>query len=61
VEVVWIGCSLLVVGLMISFFHSHQRVWARVSGNEVVLAGSSHKNRMGFEKKFNQLSELLKE
>ncbi len=61
VEVVWIGCSLLVVGLMISFFHSHQRVWARVSGNEVVLAGSSHKNRMGFEKKFNQLSEHLKE
>jgi cytochrome c biogenesis protein len=60
VEVVWIGCSLLVVGLMIAFFHSHQRIWARVSGNEIVLAGSTHKNRMAFEHKFNQLAKLLK-
>lgn len=61
VEIVWIGCSLLVVGLMISFFNSHQRIWARVRGNEVVLAGSAHKNRMAFEKKFNDLKHLLKE
>ncbi len=61
VEVVWIGCSLLVVGLMISFFHSHQRIWARVKGDHVVLSGSTHKNRMGFEKRFNDLVQLLKE
>ncbi len=61
VEVVWIGCSLLVVGLMISFFHSHQRLWARVKGDHVVLSGSTHKNRMAFEKKFNDLVQLLKE
>jgi cytochrome c biogenesis protein len=60
VEVVWIGCTLLVVGLMISFFHSHQRIWARVRGKEIVLAGSAHKNRMAFEKKFNRLTELIR-
>lgn len=59
VETVWIGCSLMVVGLLISFFHSHQRVWARVHGNQVVLAASTHKNRMAFEKKFNHLTEQL--
>lgn len=59
VEVVWIGCSLMVVGLLISFFHSHQRIWARIRGNEVVLAASTHKNRMAFEKKFSNLTEQL--
>ncbi|MEK6777933.1 MAG: cytochrome c biogenesis protein ResB [bacterium] len=61
VEVVWIGCSLLVVGLLISFFHSHQRIWARISGDEIVLAGSTHKNQMAFEHKFNELKNLLKD
>ncbi|OIP65516.1 MAG: hypothetical protein CO150_08005 [Nitrospirae bacterium CG_4_9_14_3_um_filter_53_35] len=60
VETVWIGCSLLVVGLLISFFHSHQRIWARISGNEIVLAGTTHKNQMAFEKKFNELKNRLK-
>ncbi|OGP89684.1 MAG: hypothetical protein A2156_00545 [Deltaproteobacteria bacterium RBG_16_48_10] len=58
VWVVWIGCALLILGLMISFFFSHQRVWARIpkdSGKEIVLAGSTSKNRVGFEKVFQQL------
>lgn len=59
VEVVWIGCSLLVIGLMVSFFHSHQRIWARIDGNHVVIAGSAHKNRMAFEKKMEDLVKLL--
>jgi len=60
VEVVWIGCSLLVIGLMISFFHSHQRIWARINGDHVVIAGSAHKNRMAFEKKMEDLVKLLR-
>ena len=55
VEVVWIGCSLLVVGLLVSFFHSHERVWARVRDHEVVLAASTHKNRAAFEERFAAL------
>ena len=58
VRVVWIGSSLLILGLIISFFFSHQRVWAKIpkaGGKEIVLAGSASKNRVGFEKRFNEL------
>jgi cytochrome c biogenesis protein len=58
VWVVWIGCGLMIFGLIVSFFFSHQRVWIRIPkspGEEIVLAGSTNKNRMGFEKTFSQL------
>jgi cytochrome c biogenesis protein len=58
VWVVWIGCGLMIFGLIVSFFFSHQRVWVRIPkgpGEEIVLAGSTNKNRMGFEKTFSQL------
>ena len=58
VWVVWIGCGLMIIGLIVSFFFSHQRVWVRipkVPGGEIVLAGSTNKNRVGFEKNFGQL------
>jgi cytochrome c biogenesis protein len=57
VWVVWTGCGLMIFGLIVSFFFSHQRVWARIPkgpGGGIVLAGSANKNRMGFEKTFGQ-------
>jgi cytochrome c biogenesis protein len=60
VWVVWIGCGLMIFGLIVSFFFSHQRVWVKIPkspGGEVVLAGSTNKNRVGFEKTFGQLVE----
>jgi len=60
VWVVWVGCALMIFGLVVSFFFSHQRVWVRIpkgSGGEIILAGSTHKNRVGFEKTFNELVE----
>jgi len=60
VWVVWIGCGLMIFGLIVSFFFSHQRVWVRipkVPGGEIVLAGSTNKNRVGFEKTFGQMVE----
>ena len=58
VWIVWIGCSLMIFGLVVSFFFSHQRVWIRIPkdpAGEVILAGSTNKNRPGFEKKFGEL------
>ena len=58
VWVVWFGCALLVSGLIVSFFFSHQRIWLRIPkgpGKEIVLAGSTSKNRVGFENVFQQL------
>jgi cytochrome c biogenesis protein len=61
VNVVYLGCYLLVFwGLVVSFFFSHQRVWVRIPkspGGEIVLAGTTNKNRVGFEKTFGQLVE----
>lgn len=58
VWIVWVGSSLMILGLIVSFFFSHQRVWVRISkssGGEVILAGSTNKNRIGFEKAFGEL------
>ncbi|MBM4349211.1 MAG: cytochrome c biogenesis protein ResB [Deltaproteobacteria bacterium] len=63
VWVVWIGCSLMIIGLIVSFFFSHQRIWVRMparAGGEIVLAGSANKNRLGFEKKFGQIVEGMR-
>jgi cytochrome c biogenesis protein len=60
VWVVWIGCGLMIFGLIVSFFSSHQRVWVRIPktpGGEIVLGGSTNKNRLGFEKTFGELVE----
>ncbi len=64
VWIVWIGCSLLIFGLIVSFFFSHQKVWIRISkspSKEIVLAGSTNKNRMGFEKTFKELIKVIRE
>jgi cytochrome c biogenesis protein len=63
VWVVWIGCGLMIFGLILSFFFSHQKVWVRIPkspGGEVVLAGSANKNRVGFEKTFGELVEEIR-
>jgi cytochrome c biogenesis protein len=63
VWVVWAGCALMVLGLIVSFFFSHQRVWVRTprdSGGDIVLAGSANKNRIGFERIFGALVEEIR-
>ena len=60
VWIVWVGSGLLILGLIISFFFSHQRVWAKlpkISEGEMILAGSTNKNRVAFEKAFGQWVE----
>jgi cytochrome c biogenesis protein len=54
----------MIVGLIVSFFFSHQRVWVRISKSpkgEIVVAGSTNKNRVGFEKNFGELVDKIKE
>jgi len=60
VNIVWLGCALMVIGLLMAFFLSHQRVWVRLSPGtdgrvEVVLAASASRNRLAFEKKFEKI------
>lgn len=65
VNIVWLGCALMTIGLIMAFFLSHQRVWVRLAQGtdgrvEVVLAGSASRNRLAFEKRFEKLQTGVK-
>jgi len=61
---VWAGCGLLMIGLIMALFMSHQRIWVRVEGKGggslVTVAGSVSKNKEAFADKFNQLLEEIR-
>ena len=60
VNVVWIGCAMMIIGILITFFFSHQQVWVRIQGVgdklELVVAGTARKNRIAFEKVFDKIT-----
>ena len=64
VPLVWTGCLLMVAGFYLAFFLSHRRLWVRLSarGKETLLeiAGSSHRNRTGFEEEFEKMFQALR-
>jgi cytochrome c biogenesis protein len=63
VWVIWVGCTLMVLGLYVAFFTSHRRIWARVAENEgkvtILLAGNANKNREGFAESFQSLGDRM--
>jgi cytochrome c biogenesis protein len=63
VWVVYIGFILMIIGIYITFFMSHQQVCIDVTGqgkkSRVWVAGISNKNKMGMQKKVAKLSEHL--
>lgn len=58
---VYIGCIMMVIGLIIIFFMAHRRVWVFVEkgakGTSIFLSGNSNKNKIGFEKDVARLVE----
>lgn len=65
VGIVWVGCGLMVLGILMAFFLSHRRVWVRLSKGadsrlEVALAGSANRNTLAFEKAFDKIRDGLK-
>jgi cytochrome c biogenesis protein len=63
VWVIWVGCTLMVIGLYVAFFTSHRRVWVRVEEKEgkvkVMLGGNANKNRDGFAESFQRLGDAI--
>jgi len=63
VWVVYIGFILMIIGIYISFFMSHQQICVEVvskgNASEVMVAGTSNKNKMGMQKKVTRLSKRL--
>ena len=63
VRVVYAGFILMIVGIYITFFMSHQQVCIDVAGqgnkSRIMVAGTSNKNKLGMQKKVTKLSERL--
>ena len=63
VWIVYVGFILMITGIYITFFMSHQQVCIDVSGkgkkSRIRVAGTSNKNKMGMQKKVTKLSERL--
>ena len=63
VWVVYTGFILMIIGIYITFFMSHQQICVEVvrrgEENQVVVAGTSNKNKLGMQKKVAKLAERL--
>jgi cytochrome c biogenesis protein len=59
VWVVWLGCLLLVGGLFAAFFLSHRRIWIRIAGGRVAMAGSARRSHADFKVFFENLADKL--
>jgi cytochrome c biogenesis protein len=63
VWVVYVGFMLMIIGIYITFFMSHQQICVEVTPHDrksqVMVAGTSNKNKMGMQKKVEQLAHQL--
>ncbi len=59
VEIVWLGCLLMVIGIYAAFFMSHRRIWIRIQNGSVTMGGNSSKNQAGFQLFFDGLAAKL--
>jgi cytochrome c biogenesis protein len=64
VNIVWVGSTMIVVGMTLSSFIYHRRLWAKVipgdQGVTVHLGGTTHKSQIDFQKEFAKLAERMK-
>ncbi|MDA8429883.1 MAG: cytochrome c biogenesis protein ResB [Geobacteraceae bacterium] len=59
VEIVWLGCFLMVAGLIIAFFLSHKRIWIVITKGHARMYGNASKNHAAFGMQFDELAEKL--
>ncbi|HHP7236762.1 MAG TPA: cytochrome c biogenesis protein ResB [Desulfobacterales bacterium] len=63
VPVVYAGFILMILGFIVTFFMSHQRVCIEVTrqggSSRVMIAGIANKNKLGMQRKVNRLGERL--
>jgi len=60
VWIVWLGCTLMVMGIYGAFLMSHRRVWLRIQNGAVTIGGNASKNQAAFEQQFEVLATKLK-
>lgn len=63
---VYVGFCLMVLGIAVSFFMSHRRIWVYLTphgkaGTRILLCGASNKNKPGFTRRFEDLVVKLEQ
>ena len=61
VPLIWAGAVLLTVGCFLAFFLSHRRLWVRLEGGTIHLAGVATRNQPAFQEVFTSLEQELRE
>jgi cytochrome c biogenesis protein len=60
---VYIGCTLMLLGLMVAFFLSHRRIWVFIKkendATSVLISGNANKNKPAFENNFDAVSTSI--
>ncbi len=66
VNIVWVGSTLIVVGITLSSFIYHRRLWVKIvpdangAQSVVHIGGNTHKSQIDFQKEFRRITERLK-
>ncbi len=73
-NLVYLGCILLCIGIVLMFYVAHKRIWiiitphafdgentpeSKIAGSEILVAGSGDRHQKEFAKEFQALSQLL--
>lgn len=62
-NVVYLGCVMLMIGVFMMFYITHQRLWVMIrpegQGSRVMLAGMGNRNQNDFSKTFDGLADEL--
>lgn len=58
--VVFLGCGILMIGVFWTFFTSHQKIWAFLDGEKILIAGRTYRSQLGFQTKFDEMAGELK-
>ena len=59
VEIVWLGCLVMMLGIYVAFFMSHRRIWVRIQDGAVTVGGNASKNHGAFQLAFTALVARL--
>ncbi|MHB8764665.1 MAG: cytochrome c biogenesis protein ResB [Deferrisomatales bacterium] len=61
VPLIWAGSILITLGTCMAFFASHRRVWVRLEGGQLTVAGNASKHPGTFREEFSALEAALRE
>ncbi|QGG47764.1 cytochrome c biogenesis protein ResB [Heliorestis convoluta] len=60
VGIVWLGCGLMILGLSLSFYVPHRRIWAIIEEKDgkghFTMGGHAQKNKIAFVKEFEDIA-----